>query len=360
MKISLLKVTVKELVKDYDDNKEGGVRGYGGKLDIRPPYQREFVYEEKQRDAVIQTVRKGFPLNVMYWADRGDGTFEIIDGQQRTISICQYVEGDFSIDGLGFHNLQDDQREEIYGYELMVYVCTGTDSEKLDWFRVINIAGEELTDQEMHNAVYHGPWVSDAKKWFSRHNCPAQGIAGKFLNGASIRQEYLETAIKWISGGDVKGYMSEHQHDKSAVALWSHFQSVINWIEATFTKYRKPMKGVDWGSLYAEFGDSDLDPEFLEKETERLMMNEEITNHRGIYPYLLTGDESKLNVRIFPLPVKRRVYERQKGICLVCGKRCLIEEMDADHVNPWSKGGKTEEGNCQVICRKCNRRKGAR
>ena len=96
MKITLTKITVRDLVEDYHDDGEGGVRGYGGKLDIRPPFQREFVYKDKQRDAVIETINKGFPLNVMYWAVRQDGTYEVIDGQQRTISVAQYVKGDYS------------------------------------------------------------------------------------------------------------------------------------------------------------------------------------------------------------------------------------------------------------------------
>ena len=199
MKIRLRRVTVRELVADYRDDGEGGVFGYGGKLDIRPPFQREFIYKDKQRDAVIDSILKGFPLNVMYWADREDGTFEIIDGQQRTISIAQYVDGDFSLDRRYFHNLPSDTAERILGYELMVYVCTGTDSEKLEWFKTINIAGERLTNQELRNAVYSGPWVTDAKRYFSRTGGAAYQIGGDHLRGKAIRQEYLETAIKWAS-----------------------------------------------------------------------------------------------------------------------------------------------------------------
>ena len=184
MKIELKKVTVRDLVEEYHDDGEGGVCGYGGKLDIRPPFQREFVYKDKQRDAVIETINQGFPLNVMYWAVREDGTYEVIDGQQRTISIAQYVEGDYSLDGLGFFNLQDDEQERILDYALQVYVCEGTASEKLAWFRIINIAGERLTNQELRNAVYAGPWVSDAKRHFSRK--------GERLPGLSNRQPVCE------------------------------------------------------------------------------------------------------------------------------------------------------------------------
>ena len=178
MNIELREVTVRDLVKDYRDDGEGGVVGYGGKLDIRPPFQREFIYKDKQREAVIRSVMSGFPLNVMYWADREDGTFEIIDGQQRTISIAQYVKGDFSLDGRYFHSLQADEQDQVYDYELTVYVCTGTDSEKLAWFKVINIAGETLRPQELRNAVYAGSWLADARGYFSRPGVEADATGG--------------------------------------------------------------------------------------------------------------------------------------------------------------------------------------
>ena len=249
MKIELHKITVRELTAGFEDNNENGVRAYGGKLDVRPLYQREFVYKDKQRDAVIDTLTQGFPLNVMYWATREDGTFEIIDGQQRTISICQYVNGDFAFDFRYFHNLQPDEQDQILNYELQVYICSGTDSEKLKWFKTINIAGEELTEQELRNAVYAGSWVSDAKRYFSKTGAPAARIGADYLNGSAIRQEYLETAISWISDGNIEPYMANHQHDASAAPLWQFFQSVITWIETSFhpSKERKKiMRGVDW------------------------------------------------------------------------------------------------------------------
>ena len=204
MKIELLDLTVQELVEDYYDDDEGGVTGYGGKLDIRPPFQREFVYKDKERNAVIDSILKGFPLNVMYWADRENGEFEIIDGQQRTISIAQYVEGDFSFNDLYFHNLPSDKQELILDYKLMVYVCSGTGSEKLDWFKTINIAGKKLTNQELRNAVYAGTWLSDAKRYFSRNGCAAYQIGNAYVNGSPIRQEYLEIVIKWVSKTQLK------------------------------------------------------------------------------------------------------------------------------------------------------------
>ncbi len=199
MKIELKEITIRDLINGYEDNQEEGVVAFNGKLDVRPPYQREFIYKDKQREAVINTITKDFPLNVMYWAVREDGSFEIIDGQQRTISICQYVYNEFSYKERLFNNLQKDEKEQILNYKLMVYFCEGTDSEKLDWFETINIAGEQLTKQELRNAVYSGSWVTDAKKKFSKNGCPAYQIASDYLNGSAIRQDYLETAIKWFS-----------------------------------------------------------------------------------------------------------------------------------------------------------------
>lgn len=361
MNIELQKIRVRDLVADYADNEELGVRAYGGKLDVRPPYQREFVYKDKQRDAVVDTVIKGFPLNVMYWAVQDDGGFEVIDGQQRTISLCQYVDGDFSVaigdHQLAFHNLQTDQQDQILDYELMVYHCTGTDSEKLEWFRIINIAGEKLTDQELRNAVYHGPWVTDAKKFFSKTGGPAFAIGSKYLSGVANRQEYLETAIKWINAGKIEPYMIAHQHDASSNPIRLHFSKVIAWVEATFPKYRAEMKGIDWGSLYAAHHGDELDPVALEAEVARLMADDDVTAKRGIYTYVLNGQEKHLNIRAFNARERREAYENQKGICPACGEHFEIEQMQADHKTPWSKGGKTSADNCVMLCAEDNRKK---
>lgn len=355
MNIELNEISVKDLTDGYQDNDEAGVVGYGGKLDIRPPYQREFVYGDKERNAVINTVQKNFPLNVMYWSVGEDGNFEVIDGQQRTISICQYVNGDFSIDGLAFHNLTKDKKEQILDYKLMVYFCSGTDSEKLDWFETINIAGKELSDQELRNAVYSGSWVSDAKRYFSKNNRPKVG--DDYLSGSANRQEYLETAINWISNGQIKQYMSDHQHDPTSIELWNYFQSVINWVKAVFPKYRREMKGIEWGFLYNEFKDQKFDPKKLEKEVAKLMEDEDVGSKKGIYPYVLTGKEKYLNIRAFSPNQKREAYERQNGICVVCKEHFEIEEMEADHITPWHEGGETTAVNCQMLCKEDNRRK---
>jgi hypothetical protein len=357
MEIQYKEITIRELIKGFKDNDEAGVVGYGGKLDIRPPYQREFIYNDKQRDAVIDTITKKFPLNVMYWAVREDGSFEIIDGQQRTISICQYTEGDFSINGLAFHNLPKDKQEQILDYKLTVYQCSGTDSEKLDWFKTINIAGEKLTDQELRNAVYSGTWITDAKRYFSKNGCVAYQTGSDYLNGSPIRQDYLETAIKWISNGEIEEYMSEHQHDQNAGALWRYFQDVMTWVNTTFTKKRKFMKGVDWGILYNTYKDEKFDTKKIEKETAKLILDDDVTKKSGIYPYILTRNEKHLSIRAFSDAVKQKVYERQKGVCVACKEKFEIEGMEADHITPWHEGGKTIEKNCQLLCKECNRRK---
>ena len=357
MKIVLKEITVRELTKGYLDNEDNGVVGYGGKLDIRPPYQREFIYKDKQRDAVINTITKEFPLNVMYWAVREDGNFEVIDGQQRTISVCQFVEGDFAFNNRYFHNLQKDEQDQILNYKLMIYLCSGTDSEKLEWFKTINIAGEKLTDQELRNAVYSGSWVSDAKRYFSKNGCPAYGIGSDYLSGTPIRQDYLETTIKWISNDAIEKYMAEHQHEPNANELWLYFQSVINWVKAVFPNYRKEMNGIQWGVLYNEFKNQKFDSAKLEKEISKLMKDEDVTNKKGIYMYVLTRKEKHLNIRAFSDNQKREAYERQKGICVKCGEHFELNEMEADHITPWHESGKTTAENCQMLCKDDNRRK---
>lgn len=363
MKIEFAEITVRDLTADYRDNGEAGVVGYGGRLDIRPPYQREFIYNDKQRDAVIDTVTKDFPLNVMYWAVREDGNFEIIDGQQRTISICQFVDGDFSV-GIGsfpekraFHNLQPDEQEKILNYKLMVYLCSGTDSEKLEWFKTINIAGEKLTDQELRNAVYSGSWVTDAKRYFSKNGCPAFAIGADYLSGSAIRQDYLETAIRWISEDDIEGYMAKQQHKPEAKELWLYFKKVIDWVQATFPVYRTQMKGVAWGVLYNLHNDKEVDSVSLEAKVSKFMEDEDVTNKKGIYFYVLDGKEKHLNIRAFTSNQKREAYERQKGICPACGEHFEIDGMEADHITPWHEGGKTVAENCQLLCKDDNRRK---
>lgn len=361
MKIQLKEITIREIANKYLNNDEEGVVGYNGKLNIRPKYQREFIYKEKQRNAVIETVRKDFPLNTMYWVKNKDGTYEVLDGQQRTISICEYITGEFSLNFQCFHNLEENEQTQILNYKLMIYFCDGEVKEKLDWFKIINIAGEPLKPQELRNAIYTGTWLSDAKRYFSKSGCPAYDIAKDYIRGALNRQEYLETAINWISEGKIEKYMSENQHKPNANELWLYFQAVINWVVTTFPVYRsKEMKGVDFGILYNKFKDKQFDSKKIEEEIAKLMQDEDVTKKSGIYQYVLTRNEKYLSIRSFTDKQKREAYERQKGICNQCKKHFKIEEMEADHIDPWYKGGKTIVENCKMLCKHDNRIKGGK
>jgi len=357
MEINLKEIPIREVAKGYSNNQIEGVFGYGGKLNIRPKYQREFVYKDKQRDAVVETIREDFPLNVMYWAKNEDGTFGVMDGQQRTISVCEYIDGKFALNYQYFHNLEKKEQEQILDYKLMVYFCEGEPKEKLEWFKIINIAGEKLFDQELRNAVYTGTWLSSAKRHFSKPNCAAKDIGKDYLIGSAIRQSYLETAIDWISDGNIKEYMATNQHKPNANELWLYFQSVINWIKMVFPEYRKEMKGVPYGFLYNEFKDNEFDSNKIEEEISKLMRDEDVTKKSGIYSYVLTQKEKYLNIRAFSDSQKRETYERQKGTCIKCGKHFELDEMEADHIDPWNKGGKTIAKNCQMLCKEDNRRK---
>ncbi len=363
MKITLHTISIRELVDGFENNEENGVLGYGGRLNIRPPYQREFVYNEKQQQEVINSVFKGFPLNVMYWVKNEDkDTFELLDGQQRTLSICSFHCGEFFTiinNALkSFDNLTAEQMNQFLDYKLQVYICEdGTDAEKLDWFRIINIAGEKLTAQELRNAVYTGAWITDAKRKFAKTGCVAYKLGERYMKGSAIRQDYLETVLDWISGGEIEKYMAEHQHDRNADREWQYFQKVVAWVNSLFTKYRSEMKGLAWGELYNRFKDEDFLASELEEEIRRLMMDDDVSNKRGIYDFVLSRDERKLSIRAFTENMKREAYERQSGICIKCGNHFELNQMDADHITPWSKGGRTIADNCQMLCRHCNRTK---
>ena len=359
MKVLLNQIKVSDIVENYTDNAEEGVYGFNGKLNIRPKYQREFVYNDKQRNAVIDTIMRGLPLNVMYWVYNGkDEPYELLDGQQRTISICQYVNGGFSINEKYFHNLTDVEQEAILNYELMIYICEGNDKEKLDWFRTINISGEKLTDQELLNINYVGTWLSDAKKMFSKSNCIAYQLAEKFVKGSPIRQEFLETAIDWISDGKIAEYMAVHQHDINANDLWMYFNNVITWAKLVFPKWRKEMKGLNWGKLYKTYSHNTYDANELEKRVAELMADDDVTKKSGIYEYLLSNGELErcLSIRTFSDSMKRTAYEKQNGICPICGEKFELSEMDGDHIIEWSKGGKTTIDNLQMVCHNCHKK----
>lgn len=375
MNITRIQITIKDLIDGYKEKGPEGLEGivaYGGKLDVRPPYQREYVYAPKERDEVIRTVKKNYPLNTMYWSKVDDDHYELMDGQQRTISICRYAaesERSFAVDEKYFFNLESDLQKEIEDYVLDIYVCDGTPSEVHEWFKVINIAGKPLTAQELRNTAYTGPWLSDAKIHFSKPTCAAYNMGKDYVSGSPIRQELLETAIVWICDKEglslPEDYMAIHQHDENANQLWIYYKRVIEWVETIFIKKRKEMKGIEWGFLYNKYKDAELDPTELEKEIARLMMDDEVTNKKGIYQYVLSREEKYLNIRAFTESQKRQIYEKQGGKCPRCArlnkptknKVWLFEEMEADHVKPWHEGGKTELDNCEMLCKACNREK---
>lgn len=373
MKIDRIQISIKELAKGYLEKGVDGIEGivaYDGKLDVRPPYQREYVYAPKERDEVIRTVKKGFPLNTMYWAKNDNDTYELMDGQQRTISICRYVaesEQSFSVDEKFYFNLESDIQDSINNYCLDIYICDGTPSEIHEWFKVINIAGKPLTAQELRNTAYTGTWLSDAKLHFSKPNCAAYNMGKDYLNGSPIRQEFLETILRWIAHRDklplIEDYMALHQHDINANQLWLYYRKVMEWVNAIFPNKRKEMKGIEWGFLYNEYKDNELDPTTLETRIKDLMLDDDVTNKRGVYLYVLSGNEKHLNIRAFTDNEKRQVYERQGGICPYCvaehreKTHYEFEEMEADHITPWCEGGKTNVDNCQMLCKEHNRRK---
>lgn len=370
--IKQIEVTVRDITRGYINNDEQGVRGYNGQLDIRPPYQREFIYNEKEQQAVITTVLNGYPLNVMYWVKRSDDAecpYEVMDGQQRTLSLCEYVDGKFSYDFKNFFNQPKDIQERILNYKLTVYVCEGEASEKLEWFKTINIAGKPLNEQEINNAIFAGPFVSDAKRHFSKSNCGAYRLGKDLVNGIAIRQDYLKKALEWMADHETReghrqtpvGYMAAHQHDPNANNLWSYFQQVLNWAITNFDmrRFKRIMKGLDWALYYDTYSKKTLNTSEMAQQISVLMRDSEIQRLNGIIPYVLTGDERHLDLRTFPDDIKMAVWEQQKHICPHCGKEFDFEFMEGDHITPWREGGRTVIENCQMLCRECNRRKGA-
>lgn len=367
------KVTVGEIVKGYINNDDQGIRGYNGLLDIRPPYQREFIYNEQEQQAVITTVLNGYPLNIMYWVKRNEDAecpYEVMDGQQRTLSLCEYVAGKFAYDYMNFFNLPADVQKKILNYELTIYVCEGEESEKLEWFKTINIAGKPLNEQEIRNAVYAGPFVSDAKRYFSKTNCAAYRLGKDLVNGSPIRQDFFKKALEWMADHETRkgksqsavGYMSVHQHDLNAMPIWTYFQTVLRWAMDTFNmkKFKKIMKGLDWACFYDEYHEKALDIRAIEIQISELMGDDEIQKPQGIIPYVLTGSERYLDLRVFSDKIKLAVWEKQNHKCAICGKELDYEFMEGDHIIPWCDGGRTTIENCQMLCRNCNRTKGGR
>ena len=393
MNIDLVEIPIRDIVEGYTNSDDEGVFGFGGRLDIRPKYQRNFIYNENDSREVINTINKGFPLNVMYWViyegdyqiiehedhtkefiPSEDAKFQVLDGQQRTISFCEYVKKlvsfgfvDENNNPIYFRNKSDDEKNKFLDYKLTIYICKGTDKEKLDWFKVINIAGKVLSDQELRNAVYAGTWLTDAKRYFSRVGGPAASTADGYFNKEVNRQELLELALKWIADRDkrasntsseISDYMARHQNDPNANDLWLYFEAVMVWVKATFQSYISEMKNVDWGILYNKYG-SNTPIDANGKYLELLKYQDEIGNMKGAFEAVLTGDIKYINPRTFPKPDTRRKYNEQGGVCPYCKNEFAIEDMHGDHIKPWSKGGKTEYTNLQMLCTICNLKKSA-
>lgn len=382
MEIKKTAITIRELTEGYvnesETDIEQGVYAYGGKLCVRPAFQRMFVYKKEQENAVIDTALKGFPLNIMYWVDNGDGTYDCLDGQQRTISLCNFVDGisSFNAPWLNdnkktyLHTLErinPDLAEQFLNYELEVYICKGTKAEQMEWFRTINIAGEELYPQELRNASYVSKWLTDAKRYFSKASvsakCPAERIGGEYTNKNANRQEILAQAISWFIGSekdeDICQYMEEHINDNDASELWNYFNDVINWVQELFPgTYDKGMASVKWGVLYNDYKNEAFDPDEICEKFDELIeykaSKELDISVAKICEYCITRDEKLLKHREFNNAQKTTLYNRQKGICPICGEHHLKADMQAHHKVPWYKGGLTELDNGVMICKNCH------
>lgn len=384
MEITRKSITIRELCEGYVNESEtqieDAVKAYGGKLCVRPAFQRAFVYDKKQENAVIDTAMKGFPLNIMYWVDNGDGTYDCLDGQQRTISLCNFVSGVSSFSAEWFnggkknyiHTIQridPDMYERFMNYELEVYICRGAKSERMEWFRTINIAGEELYPQELRNANYVSPWLTDAKRYFSKASssstakCPAERIGGQYTNKNANRQEILAQVISWFIGStedaDICQYMEDHINDPDASELWNYFNSIIDWINEIFPGvYDKGMASVNWGALYNQYGEDDLDPDDICAKFDELIefkaSKELDISVAKIVEYCITRDEKLLKHRQFSEPQRSTLYNRQKGICPDCGQHFLKADMHAHHIVPWYNGGLTEISNGVMLCKECH------
>ena len=370
MKCTETKVEVRDLIEGYCDESDlgGAVLGYNGKLNIRPAYQREFVYPKDRQIAVIETILDGCPLNNMYWAKSEDGKYELVDGQQRTTSIALYAaEGDYSvnIDGKDkyFHSLSKEIQDKILDYTLNVVIIEGTNEEKLKWFHKINITGMKLEPQELRNSIYTGPWLEKAKMFFSKSTCPAHKIVEGYwqLKEGWNRQKGLEIALSWVAARDnctIEDYMSKHQFDEDASDLINFFITVMDWVKEIFPNTYKEMTSIyefDWYKMYREHHLEKVDVKELDNEIKKLLDEEEIEKKKGIWEYVLDHNEYHLNLRKFSDKIKNAVYREQKGICPITGKWYKIEDMEADHIIPWSKGGTTTKDNCQMIWKYANR-----
>ena len=389
MKTTFEKYTVAEICDGFEYNElEGkGLYGLAGKLTIQPEYQRNYIYADGKRDvAVIESALKGYPLGLIYFNKLDDGKLEVLDGQQRITSLGRFVKNKFAvkINGLEqiFDGLNKEKQDKILNTELLVYVCEGegdnAEEELKEWFKIINTAGIALNYQEELNAVYSGPFVTLCKQEFSNSQNANIQKWQSYIKGVAKRQDYLATALEWVSKGKVDSYMSQHRRDTNINEIQTYFNTVIDWVDSKFDDVYPEMCGLNWGELYERFHNNAYDHTELSAKVRKLMSDDFVTNHRGIFEYVLGGceDTKLLNIRLFDKPTMRKVYEQQtakakeNGLsnCPLCAvghestreRMWKMAEMDADHVTAWSKGGDTNIKNCQMLCKTHNRAKGNR
>jgi hypothetical protein len=369
----------------YNQLEGKGLFGLGGKLVIQPEYQRNYIYAEgggKREQAVIHSLLKNYPLGLIYFSKVAPDKFEVLDGQQRITSIGRFVTNKFAVmDGTNpqnFDSLPADQQKRIKDAKLLIYECEGTETEIKQWFETVNIAGVPLNDQELLNAIYSGPFVTKAKEEFSNsQNANIQKWIA-YIKGSANRQDFLERALDWVSKGDIGSYMSAHRNDKHINELKAYFNAVIDWVSTVFTNVLPEMRGLEWGRLYETYHGKNCDPKMMSAALQVLATDDYVTNRKGIFEYLLGGSSDKklLAVRVFDEKTKRGAYNKQtqvaqakgKSNCPLCavgenannGRIYKLDEMDADHVSAWSKGGHSSAKNCQMLCVTHNRAKGNR
>lgn len=377
-------ITIKEICEgfQYSELEGKGLFGLSGKLTIQPEYQRNYIYADGKRDvAVIESILKGYPIGLIYFNKVDEDKFEVLDGQQRITSIGRYVTDKFAVkdeNGMEqyFNGIAKDKQDLILNAKLLIYECEGTETEIKEWFKTINIAGVPLKNQELLNAVYSGPFVTLAKEEFSNTQNSNIQKWSAYISGSVDRQDFLERALEWVSKGNIGEYMSKHRYDKNINELKTYFNTVIDWVSTIFIDVETEMRGLEWGRLYEEYKNSPYDIKKVSKRVHDLYADSYIKNRKGIFEYILGGetDTKLLEVRLFDEATKKAVYGKQtekakeEGIsnCPLCAighdsnknKIWTLSDMDADHVSAWSKGGKTDEKNCQMLCKSHNRAKG--
>ena len=381
-------ITIKDICEGfvYSELEGKGLFGLAGKLTIQPEYQRNYIYASdgsKREQAVIESVLKGYPIGLIYFNKVAEDKFEVLDGQQRITSLGRFVTDKFAIkdkngDPQYFSGMAEDKKQKILETKLLIYECEGAESEIKEWFKTINIAGVPLNDQELLNAVYSGPFVTKGKEWFSNSQNPNIQKWSAYIKGSANRQDFWHTALDWVSKGKIGEYMSAHRYDNNIDEAKNYFDTVIDWVSTVFEDVESEMRGLEWGRLYETYHKNSYDPKKVSAEVRRLYADPYVKNRRGIFEYILGGsvDTKLLDIRVFDEATKKAVYERQtaeakaKGIsnCPLCAighdanknKIWQFNEMDADHVSAWSKGGKSDIKNCQMLCKTHNRAKGNR